>query len=453
MNIDSRQRAHQLRGLRAHGRDRSLTCPTARLVLDEVAAAGYAGIDLGPVGYLGAGPCSPSASPAADLGLAGAYLEFPFTDPAALETLYPELDAMLDTFDAVRGAVPGSAAAPDDRRRGQRRAPGCARTQLTPTRRSGLDEEGWATFRGRPERGRRALSRPRLRADVSPRDGHLRRGALGDRAGAGDLRRRPLPRDRAPLRRRRRPARRAARRAPERINHVHVKDARRAVMDAIIADGEPTPGHLVARGLLRAGRGRRRSRWRPRGARASELRGLVGRRAGHLPPDTRRASPRPLTIRRAIASSLRAVASDADGQSFASGSSGRGAWARPTCGRSPTHRDVAVVAVAEPVAALREQARSQLRPRGLTRPSTTFSTRGGMDGVLIVTPSDTHVEVIAQRRRGRDCRSSARSRAGSTPTTRRRAAADSSSDAGVPLQIAYWRRFVPELAGASRAYR
>src|SRR5271169_6443843 len=76
--------------------------PDAEMILDEVAGAGYAGIDLGPVGYLGDGPVLAQRLASRQLGLAGAYLEFPFSDPVALEALYPELDAMLDTFDAVR---------------------------------------------------------------------------------------------------------------------------------------------------------------------------------------------------------------------------------------------------------------------------------------------------------------------------------------------------------------
>jgi len=81
--------------------------PEPEFVLDEVSRAGYAGIDLGPVGYLGEGAVLAERLARRNLGLAGAYLEFPFADHAALEGLYPALDAMLDTFDAVRDAVPG----------------------------------------------------------------------------------------------------------------------------------------------------------------------------------------------------------------------------------------------------------------------------------------------------------------------------------------------------------
>ena len=70
-------------------------------VLDEVAAAGYGGIDLGPVGYLGTGAEMGERLAARQLGLAGAYLELPYADHEALRGALPMLDDMLDTFDAA----------------------------------------------------------------------------------------------------------------------------------------------------------------------------------------------------------------------------------------------------------------------------------------------------------------------------------------------------------------
>ena len=155
--------------------------PDGEMVLDEVQRAGYAGIDLGPVGYLGDGPVLAERLAARNLGLAGAYLEFPFTDPDALEALYPELDAMLDTFDAVRDVVPGPPPRPtiaDAGSDARRAAPG--RSSIDHS--VGLDDDSGARSRWRGEE-RRTLSRPGLRAHLPPRDGHLRRGALGDREG------------------------------------------------------------------------------------------------------------------------------------------------------------------------------------------------------------------------------------------------------------------------------
>jgi len=86
--------------------------PSGVSVLDQVAEAGYAGIDLGPVGYLGEGERLGEALAARGLGLAGAYLELPYTDDAALSQALPDLDATLDTFDAVRPYLTGPAPRP-----------------------------------------------------------------------------------------------------------------------------------------------------------------------------------------------------------------------------------------------------------------------------------------------------------------------------------------------------
>jgi sugar phosphate isomerase/epimerase len=59
--------------------------PDGQSVLTQVAAAGYAGIDLGPIGYLGRGGELGEALARHRLGLAGAYVELPYSDPVALE--------------------------------------------------------------------------------------------------------------------------------------------------------------------------------------------------------------------------------------------------------------------------------------------------------------------------------------------------------------------------------
>jgi len=211
--------------------------PDGTAVLDEVASAGYGGIDLGPVGYLGRGAELAERLASRGLGLAGAYLEFPFSDPAALPSLYPELDAMLDTFDAVRGVVPGPGPRPTIADAGsdeRRAAPGLS----SDDRSRGLDVEGWARFgeglRAVVARCRDRGYEPTLHSEtgtfveapweveaamelcdigVCLETGHLY-------FGGGD------------------PAR-LARDWSGRINHVHVKDAHRAVIDAIVEAGEP----------------------------------------------------------------------------------------------------------------------------------------------------------------------------------------------------------------------
>ncbi|MCW3063498.1 MAG: hypothetical protein JWN32_670, partial [Solirubrobacterales bacterium] len=77
-------------------------------LLDHVAEAGYAGIDLGPVGYLGLGAELAERLASRGLALAGGYLELPFSEPEPLAAMLPELDALLDVFDSA----PPSGAAP-----------------------------------------------------------------------------------------------------------------------------------------------------------------------------------------------------------------------------------------------------------------------------------------------------------------------------------------------------
>ena len=59
--------------------------PDGLSVLNQVAEAGYAGIDLGPVGYLGRGEELGELLAGRALGLAGGYLELPYADHDALE--------------------------------------------------------------------------------------------------------------------------------------------------------------------------------------------------------------------------------------------------------------------------------------------------------------------------------------------------------------------------------
>ncbi|MGC2484773.1 MAG: TIM barrel protein [Acidimicrobiales bacterium] len=213
--------------------------PNAEFVLNEVAGAGYAGIDLGPVGYLGDGPVLAERLATRNLGLAGAYLEFPFTDPVALENLFPELDAMLDTFDAVRDAVPGPMPRPtiaDASSESRRLKPG--QSQANPS--LGLDNDQWHAFatglknvlarcrdRGyeptfHPETGTFVEAPWEIERVLEISDVGLCLETGHIFVCGGD----PLD---------------VLKSAPERVNHVHLKDAYRSRMDQLIADDEPAP--------------------------------------------------------------------------------------------------------------------------------------------------------------------------------------------------------------------
>src|SRR5690348_12759199 len=186
--------------------------PDGTKVLDQVAEAGYAGIDLGPVGYLGAGERLGELLAERGLGLAGAYLELPYADSGALAEPRP---ALADAGSRERRSRP---------------------FRSTAERSLGLDADGWQRFaaglaravghcrdRGyeptfHPETGTYVeapweIEQVLDRSDVGLclETGHMMLGG-GDPVA--------LLRDWA-----------------ERINHVHLKDASLAVRDQIVVDG------------------------------------------------------------------------------------------------------------------------------------------------------------------------------------------------------------------------
>jgi inosose dehydratase len=211
--------------------------PDGLSVLDQVAAAGYAGIDLGPVGYLGSGAQLGELLAERGLGLAGAYLELPYADRDALERVLPDLDALLDTFDAVQPYLTGPPPRPtlaDNGSKARRDRPGRAAAD----RSAGLTAEQWRQF---GEGLTRVLARCRDRGyeptfhpetgtyveapweiervlDVSDVGLCLETGHM--MLGGGD----PAAMLRA---------------FAARINHVHLKDAVLTVMQGIVDDEAP----------------------------------------------------------------------------------------------------------------------------------------------------------------------------------------------------------------------
>jgi inosose dehydratase len=77
-------------------------------VLEAVAAAGFAGIDLGPPGYLGEGDVLRERLAASGLSLVGGFVPMRFSDTAGYEEDTAGLRHTLDLFDAVgeKGARP-----------------------------------------------------------------------------------------------------------------------------------------------------------------------------------------------------------------------------------------------------------------------------------------------------------------------------------------------------------
>jgi inosose dehydratase len=209
--------------------------PNGLRVLDQVAEAGYAGIDLGPVGYLGTGERLGELLAGRGLGLAGAYLELPYADPDGLEQALPALDDLLSTFDTVRSYLPGPPPRPtlaDAGSRERRSRP----FRSAAERSLGLDGDGWRRFarglaavvgrcrdRGyeptfHPESGTYVEAPWEIEEVLNLSDiglcletGHMMLGGADPVALLGDW--------------------------GDRVNHVHLKDASLAVRDQIVADG------------------------------------------------------------------------------------------------------------------------------------------------------------------------------------------------------------------------
>jgi inosose dehydratase len=80
--------------------------PDALDLLDQVTAAGYAGIDLGPLGYLGDLEELPRRLGDRRLALAGGFIALPFGEKARLTDELWQLDGLLDAFDATDPSEP-----------------------------------------------------------------------------------------------------------------------------------------------------------------------------------------------------------------------------------------------------------------------------------------------------------------------------------------------------------
>ena len=114
---------------------------------DEILAAlheaGYDGVDLGPVGWMGEGETLRRRLRRHELALAGGWVDLPFSDDDAFGAALPTLDAALEVFvdavavDPARPPLPTLADSGSDVRRAHPggRVPGL-----------GLDDAGWGLF-------------------------------------------------------------------------------------------------------------------------------------------------------------------------------------------------------------------------------------------------------------------------------------------------------------------
>ena len=210
--------------------------PDGETVLAEVAGAGYAGIDLGPLGYLGGPDDLKSNLARHGLALAGGFFELPFSDPASMPGAVRELDSLLDVFDAA-GFESGHEPKPtladmgSDERRSR---PGQAATD----RALGFDDEGWKRF---ADGVAMAVARCRERG-YEPTFHHetgthieapweiekvLETTSIGLCLDTGHL----LLGGGDPVQ--------ALQDWRPRINHLHLKDARRSVVEQIVREAAP----------------------------------------------------------------------------------------------------------------------------------------------------------------------------------------------------------------------
>ncbi len=209
--------------------------PDAVSVLDAVQRDGYDGIDLGPIGYLGTRANLRDHLRSRALHLSGGYMPLPLSDPAGMEPAIAELRTLLDLFDTVKAPEHIPAPKPtlaDAGSAARRLAPGRAHSD----RSLGLQPEGWdrlatnlqeavelcrargyeptfhhhaGTYVEAPWEMEELLARSDVGLCLDT--GHLV-------LGGGD----PV---------------RAIRDWGPRINHVHLKDVKRSVIDAVILEG------------------------------------------------------------------------------------------------------------------------------------------------------------------------------------------------------------------------
>jgi inosose dehydratase len=82
--------------------------PGPEAVLESLQRAGFVGVDLGPVGFLGRGTELRDRLRRFGLPLAGGWIDLPFSDDDAFRAALPKLDETLDVFDEAEGAIDGA---------------------------------------------------------------------------------------------------------------------------------------------------------------------------------------------------------------------------------------------------------------------------------------------------------------------------------------------------------
>jgi inosose dehydratase len=221
-------------------------------LLDLVTEAGYAGIDLGPAGYLGTGSELAERLGSRGLSLAGGYIELPFSEPEPFGEMLPALDELLDTFDAVAtdGAPPPRPTLADAGSPERAALPG--RSALDPS--VGFDDDGWRRFAEGVAVG---LARCRARGYEPTFHHHTATyvEAQWEIERLLELTEVGLCLDTGHLLLGRGDPVTAVRDWGDRINHVHLKDARLDVLQAIVDEGAPVEAIWRRRAFCPLGEG------------------------------------------------------------------------------------------------------------------------------------------------------------------------------------------------------
>lgn len=213
--------------------------PDGGTVLDEVASAGYAGIDLGPLGYLGTGNGLAQNLARRGLGLAGGFFELPFSEPAMMDEALDSLTALLDAFDAV-SAQDGLEPRPT--------------LSALGSRSRGFDAETWKRF---AEGVERAVGRCRDRG-YEPTFHHETGNQVespGEIEKVLELTTIGLCLDTGHLLLGGGDPSKAIKEWRPRINHLHLKDAHRAVVEQIVRESAPVSEIWKRKAFCRLGDG------------------------------------------------------------------------------------------------------------------------------------------------------------------------------------------------------
>jgi inosose dehydratase len=226
--------------------------PDGETVLDEVAEAGYQGIDLGPVGYLGQGAGLLDGLRRRGLGLAGGFFELPFSDPAAMTAALPGLASLLDVFDSIESLgglkpKPTLADASSDLRRSRP-------AQAAIDRSLGFDAEGWKRFAHGVEMAQ-AMCRERGYEPTFHHETGTGIEAVWEIEKLLELTTIGLCLDTGHLLLGQGDPVQAMHDWGARINHLHLKDARQAVVDEIVREAAPVAEIWKRKAFCRLGEG------------------------------------------------------------------------------------------------------------------------------------------------------------------------------------------------------